>query len=32
MLRDALRFLSSDGGSSYGRQGPSRAQIVQGAM
>jgi hypothetical protein len=32
LLRDALRFLSSDGGSSYGRQGPSRPQIVQGAM
>jgi hypothetical protein len=32
LLRDALRFLSSDGASSYGRQRPSRPQIVQGAM
>jgi hypothetical protein len=32
LLRDALRLLSSAGGSSYGRQGPSRPQIVQGAM
>jgi hypothetical protein len=32
LLREALSFLASDGGSSYGRQGPSRPQIVQGAM
>jgi hypothetical protein len=32
LLRDALSFLASDGGSSYGRQRPSRPQIVQGAM
>jgi hypothetical protein len=32
LLGEALRFLASDGGSSYGRQGPSRPQIVQGAM
>ncbi|MFZ0248568.1 MAG: hypothetical protein WAL61_01385 [Acidimicrobiales bacterium] len=32
LLRDALSFLGSDGGRSYGRQGPSRPQIVQGAM
>jgi hypothetical protein len=32
LLREALGFLSGSGGSSYGRQGPSRPQIVQGAM
>jgi hypothetical protein len=32
LLAEALSFLSSDGGSSYGRQRPSRPQIVQGAM
>ena len=32
LLREALSFLSSDGGSTYGRQGPARPQIVQGAM
>jgi hypothetical protein len=32
LLREALGFLSGGGGSSYGRQAPSRAQIVQGAM
>jgi hypothetical protein len=32
LLKDALNFLSSGTGSTYGRQGPSRPQIVQGAM
>ncbi len=32
LLKEALSCLSSDGGSTYGRQGPSRPQIVQGAM
>jgi hypothetical protein len=32
LLRDALSFLASDGGSSYGRHRPSRPQIVQGAL
>jgi hypothetical protein len=32
LLREALGFLSGEGGSSYGRQGPARPQIVQGAM
>jgi len=32
LLKEALGFLSGGGGSSYGRQGPSRPQIVQGAM
>jgi hypothetical protein len=32
LLREALSFLSSDGASTYGRQGRARPQIVQGAM
>jgi hypothetical protein len=32
LLKEALSFISSDGGSTYGRQRPSRPQIVQGAM
>jgi hypothetical protein len=32
LLREALSFLSSGSSSSYGRQGPVRPQIVQGAM
>jgi hypothetical protein len=32
LLQEALSFLSSEGGSTYGRQGRSRPQIVQGAM
>jgi hypothetical protein len=32
LLKEALNFISSGGGSTYGRQRPSRPQIVQGAM
>jgi hypothetical protein len=32
LLSEALSFVSSDGGSTYGRQRPARAQIVQGAL
>ena len=32
LLRDALSFISGGAGSTYGRQGPARPQIVQGAM
>ena len=32
LLREALGFISSGSGPTYGRQGPSRPQIVQGAM
>lgn len=32
LLKEALSFISSDGGSTYGRQRPARPQIVQGAM
>jgi hypothetical protein len=32
LLREALSSLSSEAGSTYGRQGPNRPQIVQGAM
>ena len=32
LLREALNFVSCDSGSSYGRQGSPRPQIVQGAM
>ena len=32
LLKEALSFISSGGGSTYGRQRPSRPQIVQGAM
>jgi hypothetical protein len=32
LLKEALGFVSSSSGSTYGRQRPPRAQIVQGAM
>ncbi len=32
LISEALRCVSSDGGSTYGRQSPRRARIVQGAM
>ena len=32
LLKEALSFVSGAGGSTYGRQGPARAQIVQGAL
>jgi hypothetical protein len=32
LLKEALGFVSDTGGATYGRQRPSRAQIVQGAM
>lgn len=32
LITEALSFVSSDSGSTYGRQSPARARIVQGAM
>jgi len=32
LLREALGFIAGGTGSTYGRQGPARPQIVQGAM
>ena len=32
LIREALSVVASDGGSTYGRQSPPRARIVQGAM
>jgi hypothetical protein len=32
LLKEALSFVSSGAGSTYGRQRPARAQIVQGAL
>lgn len=32
LLKEALGFISTEGGSHYGRQRPSQPQIVQGAM
>ncbi len=32
LIKEALSFISTDGGSTYGRQSPARPQIVRGAM